>query len=189
MAKLFTHPEQEDYLKHLYLWELWTSLLELAPTCMAYLREQGVDAWLERYGLPEGLRDWAEEYHADPQEYVPAGWDRQYELPFTVRLTWHWEPFPEYDPTRMPRHRWRAKAIAWLESYMQAVEDVYKQAGWVEARIKYNPEHFTWLALRLEGLSWGLIADKEIEDGKPPTGEDTVRKAVIRLAQQIGVDI
>lgn len=184
MAELFTHPEQHGaFLKRRYLWELWTSLLELAPTCTAYLKEHGVSAWLERYGLPDGLRDWAEEYHADPSGYEPLGWDWQDEAPLTVRLSWHWEAFPEYDPTHMPAHRWKEKAIAWLESYMQSVEDAYRQAVWQRVRVKYNPEHFKWLALRLEGLSWVQIANRTAV----PVEDTAVRVATTRLAERLCV--
>ena len=185
MAELFTHPEQEDYLKGRYLWELWSALLEHAPHCLAYLRDHGVEAWLEHYGLPERLRDWAKDYHAHPEDYVPLGWDWGDSPPSTVRLVWHWEPFPEYDPTQMPPHHWRKRAIAWLDCYMQGVEAAYERAGWCRVRVKYNPEHFVWLALRLEGLSWKKIAD----DAKPPQGEDAIRKSVGRLANLLGVDI
>lgn len=185
MAELFTHPEQEDYLKGRYLWELWSALLEHAPTCLAYLRTHGVEAWLERYGLPEGLRDWAEDYHADPEDYIPLGWDWGDTPPSTVRLSWHWEPFPEYDPTQMPPHRWRERAIAWLDCYMQGVEAAYERAGWRRVRVKYNPEHFAWLALRLEGLSWVQIEAR----ATTPHDYTAIRMAVKRLAKQLGVNI
>lgn len=186
VAELFTHPEQEDYLQRRYLWELWTSLLEHAPTCLAYLREHGVSAWLERYGLPERLRDWAEEYRADPEDYVPLGWDWGDTPPLLLpRLPQYWEPFPEYDPSSMPPHRWRERAIAWLESYMQAVEESYARAGWQKARVKYNPEHFTWLSLRLEGLSWAQIANR----AAAPVEDAAVRLAVTRLAERLGMNI
>lgn len=186
MAELFIHPEQpEGFLHRRYLWELWKSLLRLAPTCMTYLREHGVSAWLERYGLPDGLHEWAEEYHADPEGYVPLGWDWQDKPPSTPQLSRHWERFPEYDPTRMPPHRWKERAIAWLESYMQSVEDAYRQAGWQRVRVKYNLDHFEWLALRLEGLSWAQIADRASK-AIDVTG---VRLAVKRLAKLLGVNI
>lgn len=186
MAELFTHLDnQESYLLGRYRYELWERLLEHAPKCMDYLKTHGVAAWLERYGLPKTLRDWAEDYHADPEGYVAMGWDYGDTPPLTLRLVWHWEPFPDYDPSRMPAHRWRERAIAWLDCYMQTVEEAYSREGWTKTRVKYKPEHFTWLALRLEGLSWAQIANRT----EPLVGEDTVTKAVKRLARVLGVDI
>jgi hypothetical protein len=183
VAEIYIHPEREDYLRGRYLFELWQSLWKHAPRCMAYLREHGVDAWLERYGLPEGLREHAEEYLNDPEGYFPGGWWYDYEPPMTHRLSWHWESFPEYDPAQHPPHRWRERAIKWLESYMEAVEEAYRQAGWKRVRVKYNPEHFVWLALRLEGLTWARIADLS---GSPIT-DDATRRAGERLARELGV--
>jgi hypothetical protein len=66
---------------------------------------------------------------------------------------------------------------------MEAVEEAYRQAGWKRVRVKYNPEHFVWLALRLEGLTWARIADLSglgIED-------NTARVGASRLARELGV--
>ncbi|GIW32874.1 hypothetical protein [Meiothermus sp.] len=185
MAELWMPPDnQSSYLLNRYHFELWRQVLEHAPSCLAYLREQGVEAWLERYGLPqEPYLAWAAEYLEDPEGYVPLGWDFADTPPMTLRLVHHWEPFPEYDPATMPSHRWKERAVRWLESYMQGVEQAYQNAGWQKVRVKYNPEHFLWLALRLEGLSWVQIADRTA----PPVGEDAVRKAATRLAEVLGL--
>lgn len=185
MADLYTHPKQSDFLKSRYLWELWKALLEHAPTVIAFLREHGPEDWLARYSLPDGLLPFAQDYHSDPDGYVLMGWDWGDSPPRTTRLVWFFEPLPDYDPATMPAGRWRERAIAWLDAYIQTVEDAYREAGWQKTRVKYNPQHFVWLALKLEGLSYKQIAEKlELK------ADDTaVRMAVMRLGEQLGVNI
>ncbi len=161
MAELFTHPEQHGaFLKRRYLWELWKALLEHAPSVMAYLREHGVSAWLERYGLPDGLRDWVEEYRADPEGYVLMGWDWGDSPPETPRLEQFIKHLSEYDPTRMTAGRWREYVLDQLNSYIQSVEEAYIKAGWQKTRLKHGARHFTWFALWIEGFSCAQIAER-----------------------------
>lgn len=188
MAELWISPDQDSYLTNRYRLELWKQVLEHAPSCLAYLREHGVEAWLERYGLPkEPYGDWAAEYLEAPERYVPLGWDFGDTPHGHGRLVQHWESFPEYDPATVPPHRWKEKAVRWLEAYMQGVEQAYQNAGWQKVRVKYNPEHFLWLALRFEGLTW-LEISQRVTSANPPTYAG-IRMAVERLADQLGIKL
>lgn len=87
-----------------------------------------------------------------------------------------------YDPSRFTRNQWLKLMLRRLDGYCDAVEDLYKKAGWKAKATKYELSHFKWLALKLEGLSYGQIADKfSLAD------PDTVRKAVKRLSALLGV--
>jgi hypothetical protein len=181
VAELFVKPEvppeESGLLLPRYHWELWKRLLEHTPRCMAYLREHGVEAWLERYGLPEEpYEEWASEYVAG---HSPMGWWVVYTPPKTPPPP----EIPSWDPASEPAERWREKVHRALEAYVKAVEEAYQRAGWEKVRVKLNWEHFTWLALRLEGLSWAEIADR----AALALDVAAVRLAVKRLAAQLGV--
>jgi len=210
VADLFAPPNRINNYPHpplLYYFELWDALNKHAPKCMAYLHTHGAQAWNSRYGLPvEFLRCIrGTPYDIPPgeslEEYLknPPIWEWEKQLPLIPDLARLWERFPAYEPHKMIRGNWERAATAWLNSYMEMVEDAYKKEGWRRVRIKYNPRHFVWLALKLEGLSHQEIAEKydpTDDDTKldDPTDDDyantdTVRMAVTRLAKVLGIKV
>ncbi|GIW28187.1 MAG: hypothetical protein KatS3mg070_1550 [Meiothermus sp.] len=187
MAELWTNPKNPDdgFLITRYRLEFWRALIAHAPSCLAYLRERGVEAWLERYGLPqEPYGIWAKEYLKNQDQYLPDFREFGLEPPSTESLSDRFMAFTgTFDPRVMSASSFRQMAHKAVEQYIKDVENDYQYWGWQKTRVKYNLQHFTWLALRLEGLSWAEIADRT----DPPVGEDAVRKAVNRLAEMLGL--
>ena len=208
MAEIFVPKDNpESYLQTMYQRAFWRALNQHAPSVLKYLREHGVDAWLERYGLPR--EPWYQvgvDYVEAPHSVVLRNFWYSDTPPPTPRLEhhlrglgWHldgWDesilgprprleelPGPrEYDPSFNPRHVWRERVFKQIDEYMAAVERAYTEAGWQRGRLKYNPQHFVWLALRLEGKTCAQISN---ELGLR-VGEDAVARATRRLALRLG---
>lgn len=189
MAEIFVHPDNPDnYLRVCYQRVFWKVLVKYAPTVLQYLREHGVEAWLERYGLPpDPWRQVGEDYlkDKDPRSVELRNFWYSDQPPKLPRLEDFLQGLREYDPSLIPGPRWKKQALERIEQYMKAVEEAYTQAGWQRVRIKNKEKlnHFIWLALRLEGYSYERIADtlglKE--------GEDTVRKGCWAAAKLLGI--
>lgn len=194
MAKIFIDPDNPDNcLRVRYQLTFWRALVAHAPSVLAYLREHGVDEWLERYGLPR------EPWHQVGTDYLDD--------PHTVELRNFWysdapPPIPDfkavpYDPSRMTRQYWEQRAQAALHEYRVAVERAYTAAGWQRVRTKYEPQHFVWLALRLElsdpnasksGKKEKKSVYKKIADHLGlAVYDDTIRKGVQAVAELLGV--
>lgn len=196
MAEIFVPPDNPDsYLQTVYQRAFWHALKKHAPSVLEYLRAHGVDAWLERYGLPR--EPWYQvgvDYLEKPHFVEWRNFWHDATPPKTPRLEDYlkglgqYEPelYPnprEYDPSTTPASVWRGRVITRIEEYMAAVERAYTEAGWQRVRVKTNPQHAVWLALRLEGYSYGAIADYlelVVED-------DTVRKGVRAMADLLKI--
>ena len=185
MAEIFVPPDNpENYLQATYQRAFWQALVEYAPSVLAYLRTHGVEAWLERYGLPR--EPWYQvglDYLEDPHTVVLRNFWYSDAPPALPRLEDFLQGLPHYDPSTTPGAWWRARASERLEAYMTAVERAYAKAGWQRVRVKTNPEHFAWLALRLEGCSYEEIATRL----ELVVGDDTVRKGVQAVAELLGI--
>lgn len=183
MAKIFVQKDNpENYLQVAYQQKFWRALIKHAPRVREYLRTHGVEAWLERYGLPhEPWRQVGADFLAEPHSVELRNFWYSDTPPSTPRL----KDFlakdlaEEYDPTRHTRKTWRAR----IEAYMSAVEQAYVAAGWQWVRTKYNPQHVIWLALRLEGHSYDKIARRL----GLLLGEDAIRKGVKSVANLLGI--
>ena len=192
MAEIFVPPDNPDnYLQVRYQHAFWKALVEHAPSVLAYLREHGVDEWLERYGLPrEPWHQVGVDYLQDPHSVELRNFWYSDAPPLTPRLETYLRglgqyepektPHPrEYDPSLTPKPVWRERVIKRIEEYMTAVERAYTAAGWQRVRVKTNINHTVWLALRLEGYGYGDIADclpLVVDD-------DTIRKGIRTVAE------
>ncbi len=88
---------------------------------------------------------------------------------------------PPFDPALESwsgfEERARERFEGWLAAYRE----------WARVRPE-RPEvarHARWLALRIAGLAYARIADRE----EVPVGEDTVRRGVERLARELGLNL
>lgn len=201
MAEIFVQPDNpEDYLTVQYQQAFWRALVEHAPGVLDYLRAHGVEAWLERYGLPR------EPWEQVGQDYLELGNPLFVEIrnfwwsdtpPKTPRLLDYLKDLKDYDPSLTTAGRWKERLLARIEEYMAAVEEAFVRAGWKRERVKYEEAHFVWLALRMEGKTCDEIADIEAlkrarEEGqkgrrKKPITADAVARATRRLAKRLGI--
>lgn len=194
MAEIFVQPDNpENYLTVRYQQAFWKALVEYAPGVLDYLRTHGVEAWLERYGLP-----W-DPWHYVGKTFLERGDPRIAELcfwwtdtpPQTPRLQDYLKDY-DYDPSRTTRGRWKERLMARIEQYMADVERAFEAAGWVREGVKYEVKtHSAWLAMRLDGKTYKEILEienqKRARAGEPPLDEDTIARAIRRLAQRLGV--
>lgn len=185
MAEIFVPPDNpESYLQTMYQRAFWRALNQHAPSVLKYLREHGVDAWLERYGLPR--EPWYQvgvDYVEAPHSVVLRNFWYSDAPPRTPRLEDYLKGSREYDPSLTTAPVWKKRVVERIEEYMAAVERAYTEAGWQRVRVKNNAEHFVWLALRLNGYSYGDIADRlglVVDD-------DAIRKGIQALAELLKI--
>lgn len=185
MAEIFAPPDNpESYLQTMYQRAFWQALREHAPSVLEYLRAHGVEAWLRRYGLPHD--PWHQvgmDYLEDPHSVELRNFWYSDQPPPTSRLEDCLRGLGQYDPSTTPGPVWRERVLKRIEEHMTAVEQAYVAAGWQRVRVKTNVNHAVWLALRLEGYSYGDIADylELVVD------DDAIRKGVQAMAGLLGI--
>lgn len=92
-------------------------------------------------------------------------------------LTLELPKFPEFDPVLGDWSDFERAARAAFEDWLERMKSL---AAVAHERTKVE-KHALWLVKRLRGLTYSEIADSE----KTPIGEDTVLKAVKRLAKEL----
>ena len=181
----------QDHLRFLFLERVRVN----CPAVLRELRQRAAEvpaddetirevltAWGEKYGLSD---PWITDVAIETLKYGHAGnsWvypnaDKGYLSPFDeeVRLSW--------DPTVETWTAFDRRTRAALEDYRTRTEAKAKQAGFQPHPERRNLEHFDWL------VQWQVdkLGRKEIAQ-RANVSEDAVKKAVKRLANEMGLTL